>query len=712
MLGIFKSLFGKNSDETESGEAAAKNRLQKLRERKLAPPSATDAEDASASLRDLVQSKTQNHHEGVSPFNVWTGVEGKAHSLGIVSKAMVSPTKGGAFGYSENPLDDDIEQMNIEQMNKEGFAESTAKKKLQFDLSQSVLSSLIEKHGQIERNLDPEPGTASGSGTFSGQYDVVKDTVLVNDWASNESLFSGTGLYCDYGDTLHERPFSKNSSKRSPKQELTEEVDSESAEKPKCFGPPVDLNKLAKPIERRPAPVLDDEEFVEEVLFHYDTCESLFEEALEEDEEDDDTPVEIAAITATASAVIASKTVQPKTAAAAVQSKDAAAEPKPAAAPTTQPKPTTAAKPVSIPIEPIVAVPAVEPKAAVPAAAPKAAAPAPAKQAKPTPATKTGSPTVSPTKPSQSDSKPPAAKPNQSSNRLQAVKPTQTMNRLQAAAPARTEDNKKNLQLSDLRDSMAIKQFSHPYDKFSESSLKLLAQNPKTPSGALAWLAAHRNPHIRAAVAKNAATPIETFWVLARDHESSIRYSIAENLYMSPEILRELSRDRNPLIATTAQNALHSVRESLMNALPPSSLFSKKTTASGQSIEPVKQSEAETELQGDEEFLLMISRKTTTPARRLKELANHANAKIRAAVAENGNTPSDVLWLMARDADPNVKIKLAQNCNLPEEILDILKEDRDAMVAKAAHKMQTKLAGLRFTNDAGGNDIRHVITWS
>ena len=66
---------------------------------------------------------------------------------------------------------------------------------------------------------------------------------------------------------------------------------------------------------------------------------------------------------------------------------------------------------------------------------------------------------------------------------------------------------------------------------------------------------------------------------------------------------------------------------------------------------------------------------------------------------------------MARDADPTVKIKLAKNCNLPEEILDILKEDKDSYVAKAALKVQNKLAELKFTKDIGRSEIRHILTW-
>lgn len=722
MLGIFKSIFGKNSED-EAGEAAGKSRLKNMRGRRSQHETGnpSEADEASDSLRNLVQSQV---HEGLSPFTVWTGVEGKAHSVGISTRAMVTPYKGESFGFSENPLDDDIDQMNID-----NFAESESKKK-HLAHSQDVISSLIDRHPQIEHVESPPTDTQSG------EYSRANDTRFVSDWNAGESLFSGTGLYCDY----EEGPATSQ----------------DAGEKPKCFGPPVDLNKLEKPqakpvsatheqqtLEHQTVEEDEDEyDFVDEVLFHYENSESLF-----------DTPgVDPFEIEQPQPEMTAQPEPEPKSKLQAPQQTEAQAqtkqqtktEPKEQ----TKPEPTVQVKPeVKAGVKPetkpeVKSVVKAEIKQEVKAetkaqadAKAKSETKAPEAKAKPEPKAQVESKTqtepkaaktAQSTKGTQSGSSIPKlpaqqSSTNQSSSKLPATKASQSANRLQAARPARIEegattDGKKNLQLSDLVDSVEIKTFSHPYDKFSESSLKLIAQNPKTPPGALAWLAAHRNPHIRAAVAKNPGTPIETFWVLARDHESSIRYSISENPNMSPEILRELSRDRNPLIATTAQGVLHSIRESVMNALPPSSLYSKKASASQQKLEAITASEqpeqqAEQELQGDEEFLLMIAGKPTTPGRRLKELSNHANGKIREAVAENGNTPAEILWLLARDSDPNVKIKLTRNCNLPEEILDILKDDKDSYVADAAKKVQSKLAGLRFAAEKGGNDVRIVLTW-
>ena len=95
MLGIFKNIFGRNDDLSHE-ENVAKQRLQKLRDRKVPPHS--EGDDAASSFRDLVQAKT--HEPGTSPFSVWTGMEQKAHSVGLTNNSMVIPFKGGAFVFS------------------------------------------------------------------------------------------------------------------------------------------------------------------------------------------------------------------------------------------------------------------------------------------------------------------------------------------------------------------------------------------------------------------------------------------------------------------------------------------------------------------------------------------------------------------------------------------------------------------------------------
>jgi hypothetical protein len=243
-----------------------------------------------------------------------------------------------------------------------------------------------------------------------------------------------------------------------------------------------------------------------------------------------------------------------------------------------------------------------------------------------------------------------------------------------------------------------------PYKSFSENALKLIAQKPETPAPTLKWLASHTNPHIRAAVAKNPSTPGNTITVLAKDHEAGIRHSIAENPLSSMDALNLLVKDRNPLIAWRAQNTVSQIKEGQRAAQK-----AKEAALTQAKAEPVHQSVKEAKIATTEEtiaFLQVIARKTNTPARRLDDLARHADPRIRAAVAENANAPAEILWILAKDSDSAVKTKVTDNYNCPIEILEAMKEDEDAYVAYQAHSVLNRILGATF----GDNHLR-TATW-
>jgi hypothetical protein len=92
-------------------------------------------------------------------------------------------------------------------------------------------------------------------------------------------------------------------------------------------------------------------------------------------------------------------------------------------------------------------------------------------------------------------------------------------------------------------------------------------------------------------------------------------------------------------------------------------------------------------------FLKVIAQKSSTPARRLAELAKHANKEIRALVAENANAPIETLWILAKDPAAEVKLKLTENYNCPIEIIEALQEDKDSFVSWQARNILVKLMG-------------------
>jgi len=106
-----------------------------------------------------------------------------------------------------------------------------------------------------------------------------------------------------------------------------------------------------------------------------------------------------------------------------------------------------------------------------------------------------------------------------------------------------------------------------------------------------------------------------------------------------------------------------------------------------------------------------------TSNRRLRELAEHGHAKIRARVAENPKAPAILLATLAEDPvaevrisvaqnqaispairlkltadeDPNVRYAIAEDATVPQEILYILMEDDHPYVSHRAHRTLEKL---------------------
>lgn len=229
--------------------------------------------------------------------------------------------------------------------------------------------------------------------------------------------------------------------------------------------------------------------------------------------------------------------------------------------------------------------------------------------------------------------------------------------------------------------------------ELSEAALNVIAGNPRTQSSTLCWLAAHYNPEIRATVARNSNALPETVWLLAKDHDQAVRLAIAEHLESNRDVLRALVDDPSPLVSWRAQNTLSMVAE-----LPGS-----QETSASQETRPRRQpkkSQAAKQLnrQGDQspeeiEFLVLVAQKPTTPGRRLAQLAEHGNAQVRAAVAENANCPLEALWTLAHDSVAEVKVKLADNYNCPVEIIESLQEDADQYVVWRARTVLAKLNG-------------------
>jgi hypothetical protein len=243
-----------------------------------------------------------------------------------------------------------------------------------------------------------------------------------------------------------------------------------------------------------------------------------------------------------------------------------------------------------------------------------------------------------------------------------------------------------------------------PFEKFSEASLKVLAGNPRTPARILSWLASHLNPEVRSLVARNRSVLPETLWLLAKDYDESVRLAIAEYLEADRAILKMLSNDTSPLVAWRAKNSLYLLKAGARTGtnlaqMPQGLLSSDLSKRAPNPFKNLAPGRSEPEAVNEEElnFLKVIAQKTSTPPRRLTELAKHANKEIRALVAENANAPLETLWTLAKDPAAEVKLKLTENYNCPIEIIEALQEDKDSFVSWQARNILIKLMGQPIT---------------
>ncbi|HEY9717301.1 MAG TPA: HEAT repeat domain-containing protein [Trichormus sp.] len=104
--------------------------------------------------------------------------------------------------------------------------------------------------------------------------------------------------------------------------------------------------------------------------------------------------------------------------------------------------------------------------------------------------------------------------------------------------------------------------------------VKKLVLDPTLPPFVLSYLAKHKDPNIRIAVADNPLTPLNIIQLLARDKDVDVRYAIAENHNISRSVLTYLSDDSNAYVAWRAAKTL-----ARLGTSKPASLWDLTPTA-------------------------------------------------------------------------------------------------------------------------------------
>ncbi len=210
------------------------------------------------------------------------------------------------------------------------------------------------------------------------------------------------------------------------------------------------------------------------------------------------------------------------------------------------------------------------------------------------------------------------------------------------------------------------------FANFSPSALQVVAKNPNTPMSTLKWLAAHYRVEVRQSVALNENIDIEILDVLSRDGEDIVRTSVLDNAKLSHDLLVRLCDDNSPLVAEKAKNILYEKTKHLLKSGQNPILVPSVKVEIAQQAKTEKINDQESKLI-EREFLAVIAERSTTPARRLAELAMHPDSTIRSLVATNPNITPEIFWRLAKDPLPEVRIKLLGNYNCPKDVIEYVK---------------------------------------
>jgi len=169
---------------------------------------------------------------------------------------------------------------------------------------------------------------------------------------------------------------------------------------------------------------------------------------------------------------------------------------------------------------------------------------------------------------------------------------------------------------------------------------------------------------------------------LARDGEDSVKVAVLDNVKTSNDLLLRLCDDQSPLVSEKAKNMLYEKSKFAIKNNENGAAFN--VSASQQALDALEGISVENRLRRladkeseiiEREFLKVIAERSTTPPRRLAELAAHEDIAIRCLVAANPNASPEILWRLANDPSAEVRKKLFGNYNCPPDIIEYLKSE-------------------------------------
>ncbi len=215
----------------------------------------------------------------------------------------------------------------------------------------------------------------------------------------------------------------------------------------------------------------------------------------------------------------------------------------------------------------------------------------------------------------------------------------------------------------------------HEFANFSSAALQKVAKNPRTPISTLKLLAAHYRVEVRQALAGNENIDVDILNILLNDSVDMIREALLDNKNIAREHVLRLCDDQSPLVAEKAKNLLYNTTKSeagKRQSMTVTANMDVCVPSQAQSGPRVDKFGTQESIVIEREFLALIAERSTTPPRRLAELAVHPDATIRCLVAGNSNATEEIFWQLAKDPLSEVRSKLLGNYNCPAEIIEYL----------------------------------------
>jgi|SaaInl8_200m_RNA_FD_contig_123_9424_length_6954_multi_5_in_0_out_0_4 predicted DNA-binding WGR domain protein/3-methyladenine DNA glycosylase AlkC len=230
--------------------------------------------------------------------------------------------------------------------------------------------------------------------------------------------------------------------------------------------------------------------------------------------------------------------------------------------------------------------------------------------------------------------------------------------------------------------------------------LKIIAQNPNTPTIFLEALAKDKDKYIRHYVAVNPNTPGKALKELLKDKFEAIPSAVAQNPN-TPIALLEILAKHEDTRSSVARNP--NTPGKILEELSHQG-FSMRSFVAENPNTAIKVLE---ELSNDNNYFVRchVAQNPNTPIEILEELSKDNDEYVRSGVGKNPNTPIEILEEFSKDKNEDIRYSVALNTNTPIAILENLLIDPREHVRGGLLLNPSAYSSVKLTNKLKTSDL-------